>query len=159
MGIGIEYNSQDTPDKHHVDSRQTRITHKICKPVEQCFLPLLYPSGSIHFSVFRVSNENFCTRIWCQGTSFIEVSVRMLPNFSGLHSYLWKCPWQIKFSFVPRNRKPSKRYIGKFSSHGESFAKWSRKSARILVRSTSGDSNSQSDRFALFYGSISVAAA
>ena len=34
----------------------------------------------------RVSKEDFWTRIWCQGVSFIEVSVRMFPNFSVFYS-------------------------------------------------------------------------
>ena len=88
------------------------------------------PFLSLWGLVLRLSEHELC-----KGASLINVSVRMLPNFSGLHSY-------------HKVKKPQtfQRIHRKISSHGESFAKWSRKSARIIVLLTSGDFNSQSDR-------------
>ena len=136
MGIKVEYNSQDM-----WTSRTVFLSFNI--PVR--FNPFLSRSS-------RVWNENFCTRIYgAKARALSRFQFESSQNFSSLHSYLWKCPRQKMSSFAPRNHKPFKRYIRKFSSHGESFAKWSRKSARILVLSASGDSSSQSDRFALSY--------
>ena len=65
-----------------------KIGIEICKPDEKCFFPFFnVPVKFIPFLSLQrlISNENFCTRKWCQTTKawalFIEVSVRMLPNF------------------------------------------------------------------------------